>query len=116
MPDFGFSDTQITDIIAYLSNLDGGGAGDAPVVSFDPASPSDHATITVRFPTSHPQQVTARASMQMGVGSHHVDVVLHQTSDPHVWQGVVHFTMGGPWVIHVLYGDKHADIPLSVGQ
>jgi len=116
MPDFGFSDAQIADVISYLSSLDGGGAGDAPTVSFDPASPSDQATITVRFPSGHPEQVTARASMQMGAGSHHFDVALHQTSDPHVWQGVVHFSMGGPWVIHILYGDKHADIPLNVGQ
>jgi mono/diheme cytochrome c family protein len=116
MPDFGFSETQIADIVAYLSNLDGGSAGDVPTISFDPASPADHATITVRFPNGHPQQVTARATMQMGTGSHHVDVELHQTDDPHVWQGVVHFSMGGPWVIHIVYGDKHADVPLNVGQ
>ena len=116
MPDFGFSDSQITDIISYLTNLDGGGTGDAPTVTFAPASPADQATITVRFPSGHPQQVTARATMQMGAGSHHVDVELHQTADPHVWQGVVHFSMGGPWVIHILYGDKHADIPLNVGS
>jgi len=116
MPDAGFSDSQITDVIAYLSNLDGGATGDVPVITFDPAAPVDQATITVKFSTDHPQQVTARATMQMGPTSHNVDVVLHQTSDPHVWQGVVHFSMGGPWTIHIVYGDKDADIPLNVGE
>jgi len=116
MPNFGFSDAQIADVVAYVSSLDGGTTGDTPTVSFDPANPVDHATITVRFHSIHPQQVTARASMDMGSMSHHVDVALHQTSDPHEWQGVVHFSMGGPWLIHIVYGDKHGDIPITVGQ
>ncbi len=116
MPNFGFSDGQINDIVAYLSNLDGGGGGGAPVVTFAPERPVEDATIRVRFASEHPQAVMARAIMQMGVGSHHVDVVLHQTADPHVWQGSMHFSMAGPWTIQIIYGDKHADIPLQVGQ
>ncbi|MDP9017282.1 MAG: c-type cytochrome [Candidatus Eremiobacteraeota bacterium] len=117
MPDFGFSDAQIADIVAYLSSLDGGGGvAGAPVITLTPDKPSERATITVRFPGSYPARVTARAIMQMGTGSHHLDVVLHQTSDPHVWQGEVEFSMGGPWTIQVRYDDKQVDIPLQVGQ
>ncbi|PZR56971.1 MAG: hypothetical protein DLM50_07340 [Candidatus Meridianibacter frigidus] len=116
MPNFGFSDAETNDIVAYLSNLDGGNQTAGPIVTFTPERPLDDAVVTVRFPTENPSGVTVRALMQMGVGSHHIEVVLHQTEDPHVWQGTVHFSMGGPWTVQIFYGNKHTDIPLQVGQ
>jgi mono/diheme cytochrome c family protein len=118
MPDFGFSDSQINDIVAYLSTLDGGNAsaGTVPVVTLDPPVPADRATITVRFSGSAPGVVAARAVMHMGVGSHHVDVAMHATADPHVWQGQVSFSMGGPWILEITYDGKTMDVPVQVGQ
>lgn len=113
MPNFGFSDAQIDDIVAYLSNLDGG-AGDTPVVTLDPATPKDRATIRVRFPKSIPHTVKARAIMYMGSGSHHHDSDLHPTADPRVWEGTLEFSMGGAWTVQLIYDDKQIDIPLTV--
>jgi mono/diheme cytochrome c family protein len=114
MPDLGFTDAQIGDIVAYLSNLDGGIASTAPVVTLDPATPTDRATLTVRFPGT-PQHVTAKPTMQMGRGSMHTDeVTLHPTSDPHVWQGQVQFSMSGPWTIELLYDGKLIEVPVNV--
>jgi cytochrome c550 len=113
MPDFGLSDSQIADVVAYLSNLDGGVSG-GPVITLDPPSPKDRATVTVRFAREVPKHVTIRASMQMGTMSHHSDADLHPTKDPHVWQGTVEFSMGGAWVLTLNYDDKHVDVPLNV--
>lgn len=115
MPNFGFSDAQIGDIVAYLSNLDGGAGHDAPVVSFDPVAPTDRATMTVHFAGAAPKNVTARAVMHMGTGTHHTDIAMKATADPHFWQGDVRFTMGGPWDIEITYDGKVLDVPLSVG-
>lgn len=114
MPDMGFSDAQVRQIVSYLSNLDGGSANTAPVVTLDPATPTERATLTVRFPGT-PQHVTAQPTMQMGSGSMHTDVVtLHPTSDPHVWQGEVRFSMAGPWMIELIYDGKTIEVPVSV--
>ncbi|GAC1503726.1 MAG: hypothetical protein NVS1B14_09260 [Vulcanimicrobiaceae bacterium] len=116
MPDFGFSDGQIADIVSYLSTLDGGATGEgAPVVILDPAVPADRAKITVRFASSVPTVVSVRAIMRMGAGSHRTDVSMHATSDPHVWEGVVSFSMGGPWILEVTSDGKTTDLPVQVG-
>lgn len=116
MPNFGFNESQISDIVAYISNLDGGIANDSPVITWDPPAPSENARLTVRFPGTPPKQVSVRAVMHMGAGSHHTDVTMQPTADPHVWQGDVHFSMGGPWNIELTYDGKLLDIPLNVGQ
>ncbi len=54
MPNFGFTAQQVDDVVAYLSGLDGGAQNAGPVVTFDPATPVDIATITVRFPGTPP--------------------------------------------------------------
>ncbi|MBC5815653.1 MAG: cytochrome c [Candidatus Eremiobacteraeota bacterium] len=113
MPDFGFTDAQINDVVAYLSNLDGGTSG-APVITLDPSTPKDHAKITVRFTGATPEHVTVRVSMQMGTTSHHSESDLHPTKDAHVRQGDVRFLMGGAWVLTLIYDDKHVDMPLNV--
>ena len=116
MPNFGLGETQINDIVAYISHLDGGIANDVPVVTWDPPAPLDSARMTVRFPGTPPRVVSVRAIMHMGMGSHHADVAMQPTSDPHVWQGLVHFTMGGPWHFELTYDGKVLEIPLNVGQ
>lgn len=113
MPNFGFGDAQIDDIVAYLSNLDGGAGSGAPVVTIDPANPTDRATLTIRF-ADEPKNVVARSVMHMGAGMHHTDVSMHAASDPHVWQGDIHFTMGGPWNIEIDYDGQHLDVPVQV--
>ncbi|MDP9110567.1 MAG: cytochrome c [Candidatus Eremiobacteraeota bacterium] len=114
MPDYGLSTAQIADVAAYLSSLDGGSRGELPVVTLAPAMPRDHAAITVRFPGAIPKTVFARASMNMGTMSHHVDAVLYPTSDRRVWNGTVHFSMGGAWVLTVHFDGKSIDLPLTV--
>lgn len=92
MPNFGFTDAQITDIVAYLSTLDGGAAGAGiPIVSFLPEAPSEQATVSVVFQGTPPQHVSALPIMQMGTGSHQTPVVTLQpsTSDPHRFTGRV---------------------------
>lgn len=118
MPDFGFSDAQINDIVAYLWTLDGGTAsrGTVPVVTLDPAVPIDRATITVRFSGTPPSAVATRAIMHMGTGSHHMDIAMHATADPYVWQGRMSFSMGGPWILEITYDGKVMDVPVQVGQ
>lgn len=114
MPDFRLSERQIADVVAYLSSLDGGEKGDLPVITLDPATPRDQAVITVRFPGAVPKRVLARASMNMGTMSHHHDSPLHPTKDPHVWEGIVYFSMGGAWTLSVMYDDKTIEMPLTV--
>ena len=113
MPNFGFNDAQINDIVAYLSNLDGGATSGAPIVTIDPANPTEHATLTIRF-ADVPKSVSARSVMHMGAGAHHTDFAMHATADPHVWQGDIHFTMGGPWNIEIDYDGKRLDVPVQV--
>jgi mono/diheme cytochrome c family protein len=118
MPNFGFTDSQARDIAAYLSNLDGGASSTAPVVTFDPATPTDIATITVRFPGTPPNDVSVLPVMQMGASSMQTRLVhLTQSStDPHVFTGRVVFSMGGPWTVRVQYDAKTMDVPLNVGS
>lgn len=115
MPNFGFNDAQIASIVAYLSSLDGGSAGTAPTISLVPANPTDSATILVRFPGNPPATVTASAIMHMGSMSHGETIQLHATSDLHVWSGVLHFTMSGPWTIEVRYGATTIERAIMVG-
>lgn len=114
MPAFGFNEQQIADVVAYIGSLDGGEHGDLPVIVLDPALPKDQANISVRFPGAVPKSVIARASMNMGTMSHHRDSELHATKDPHVWEGVVYFSMGGAWTLSVMYDGKTIDMPLTV--
>jgi mono/diheme cytochrome c family protein len=115
MPQFGFTSGQTADIVAYLSNLDGGANQNAPIATFSPAKPSNQAMLTVRFAGSPPHSVTAQAAMQMGASSMSTPkVTLVATSDPHVWKGVVRFSMGGPWTVEVLYDGKKLSVPLNV--
>jgi hypothetical protein len=118
MPNFGFTQDQVSDIVAYLSNLDGGAGSSAPVVTFDPAKPVDVATISVQFPGTPPKNVSVLPVMQMGTSSMQTrQVQLTQSaSDPHVFTGKVVFSMGGPWTIRVQYDGKTLDVPLTVGQ
>jgi len=112
MPDFGFSDGQVNDIIAYLSKHDGGTAG-APVITLDQATPKDHARVTVVFSATVPKHAMVRVSMQMGTMSHYSESDLKPTKDPHVWQADVVFSMGGAWVLTLIYDEKHIDMPVS---
>jgi mono/diheme cytochrome c family protein len=117
MPNFGFTAQQVSDIVAYLSSLDGGAVGDKPVVTFDPATPTDVATITVRFPGTPPASVSVLPIMQMGSSTMQTRTVQLQqsASDPHTFSGRVVFSMGGPWTVRVQYGGQTLDVPLNVG-
>jgi mono/diheme cytochrome c family protein len=118
MPDFGFTKAQVSDIVAYLSNLDGGAGSAAPVVTFDPATPTDEATISVRFPGTPPKDVSVLPIMQMGTGTMQTRQVhlLPSASDPNTFTGRIVFSMGGPWTVRVQYDGKSMDVPLNVGQ
>lgn len=118
MPNFGFTQDQVSDIVAYLSNLDGGAGSSAPVVTFDPAKPVDVATISVQFPGTPPKDVSVLPLMQMGSSSMQTrEVPLTQSAtDPHVFTGRLVFSMGGPWTVRVQYDGKTLDVPLTVGQ
>lgn len=115
MPNFGFSDVQIDSIVAYLSSLDGGSGGTGTTITLDPANPTDSATILVRFSGNPPAAATASAIMHMGQSTHRDTIDLHPTSDPHVWSGVLHFSMAGPWTIEVRYGQTTIDRPIMIG-
>ena len=115
MPQYGFTPEQTADIVAYLSNLDGGEKNSAPVATLSPDKPTGKATLTVKFPGTPPKKVTALPTMQMGSGSMtDAKVDLMPGSDPHVFSGVVHFSMGGPWTIVVTYDGKKLDVPVNV--
>lgn len=118
MPNFGFTQQQVSDIVAYLSSLDGGANSTAPVVTFDPATPTDVATITVRFPGTPPSSVSVLPIMQMGSSTMQTRTVqLQQSStDTHVFTGKVVFSMGGPWTIRLQYDGQTLDVPLNVGS
>lgn len=118
MPNFGFTTQQVSDIVAYLTTLDGGAASDKPVVTFDPTVPIDMATISVRFPGTPPKTVTALPSMMMGKSSMQTRLVhlTQSSSDPHVFTGKIAFSMGGPWTIQLQYDGQTMTVPLNVGQ
>lgn len=118
MPNFGFKASEVSDLVAYLSSLDGGTAGSTPVVTFDPSAPVDQATITVRFPGTPPPSVTVLPVMRMGSSGMQTRRValVQSSSDPHVFTGKLVFSMGGPWTVRVQYGQQHVDIPLTVGD
>jgi len=115
MPKFPLDSAEIADVVAYLSSLDGGRGGAGPVATLTPAKPASHATLSVRFPGAPPHSVTAQASMIMGEAMMSgAKVTLKPTGDPHVWQGKVSFSMGGPWTIDVTYDGKHLTLPVNV--
>jgi mono/diheme cytochrome c family protein len=118
MPNFGFSDAQISDIVAYLGSLDGGLGNTLPVVTFSPAAPIDEATISVTFPGTAPASVSVLPVMHMGTGTHHTRQVQLQPSptDPHTFTGRIEFSMGGPWIVQIEYDGHELDVPLSVGS
>jgi cytochrome c553 len=119
MPNNGFTDTQIADIVAYLSGLDGGaGLRQRPVVTFNPSAPTEDATITVTFSGAPPRVVNAQPLMQMGRDAMSTPTVMLQPSatDPHVFTGRVHFSMGGPWTVRIEYDGNTMTIPLNVGS
>lgn len=118
MPNFGFTKEQVNDIVAYLSALDGGTNSAQPVVTFDPPTPTDVATITVRFPGTPPKSVSVLPIMQMGSSSMQTRQIQLQpsASDPHVFTGRVVFSMGGPWTVRVQYDGQTLVVPLNVGS
>ncbi len=117
MPNFGFNASQVSDIVAYLTSLDGGINNSVPVVTFSPAAPVDFATISVTFPGTPPASVRVLPVMHMGTGTHHTAMVQLQPlpSDPHTFTGRIAFSMGGPWIVHIQYGGQELDIPVNVG-
>jgi cytochrome c553 len=115
MPNYGFTAAQAADIAAYLAGLDGG-AGQ-PMVTIAPEHPSDYAIVTVRFPGPPPARVSAVASMAMGSQPmKSPEATFKPTSDPHVFQGKIEFSMAGSWTIHIDYDGKEIDNPIVVGQ
>ncbi|TAM74884.1 c-type cytochrome [bacterium] len=114
MPNFGFTDAQAADLVAYLSGLDGGTG--KPVVKIVPAEPTDQATVLVTFSGTPPSDVQVEAVMRMGAREHGTGwVPLQKTDDPHVVAAKVRFTMGGPWIVRVRYGKGAAmDVPVTV--
>ncbi|HEY9179286.1 MAG TPA: cytochrome c [Candidatus Baltobacteraceae bacterium] len=118
MPNFGFTPTQVNEIIAYLSSLDGGANNTQPVVTFDPANPVDVATISVRFPGTPPASVSVLPIMHMGTSKMQTRQIQLQQSaaDPHVFSGRIVFSMGGPWTVRVQYDGQTLDVPLTVGS
>jgi mono/diheme cytochrome c family protein len=118
MPNFGFSQQQVTDIVAYLSSLDGGTNSTQPIVTFNPTPPVDVATITVRFPGTPPKSVSVLPIMQMGASTMQTRVVQLQESgtDPHIFTGRIVFSMGGPWTVRLQYDGQTLDVPINVGQ
>ncbi len=117
MPNYGFSAAQASDIADYLTNLDGGATNGEPTITISPEHPSDYAVVTVRFPGTPPARVSATASMGMGGQSmESPEVIFSPTSDPHVFEGKVTFTMSGAWTIHIVYDGKTLDRPIVVGH
>ncbi len=118
MPNFGFSTAQVSSIVAYLSNLDGGVSGTQPVVTFDPATPTDVATISVRFSGTPPKSVSVLPIMHMGSSTMPTREIrlTPSPSDPHVFTGRIAFSMGGPWTVRVRYDGSTLNVPLTVGR
>jgi len=120
MPKFDFDRRQVADIVAYLSQLDGGASNAAmkPRISILPANPTDSATVRVWFPGTPPRDATVQATMSMGHSMMGTDrIKLRPSSDPHVLSAKVPLGMGGAWMIKVHYGKSgEVDIPINVGS
>ena len=118
MPAFGLTDSQITHVVAFISGLDGGLQQSKPLVTFAPETPVGGATITVRFNGTQPSSVTALPVMQMGTGTMQTAQVTlaPSPSDPHVFAGKIIFSMSGPWIVRIRYGDQTLDVPINVGS
>ena len=118
MPNFGFTGKQVSDVVAYLSGLDGGsGATARPVVTWTGGSPSEHTQIHVTFSGVPPKVVTIEPRMEMGgMKMTARNVTLTQsTTDPHVFVGDITFSMSGPWTIILHYDGNTMDIPVNIG-
>ncbi len=116
MPAFALSQQQLADVAGYLSNLDGGLDGSAPVVSWEPALPTDHATISVAFLHGPPAAATVQVLMHMGSFTHGSgEIPLTRSADPKVLKASVPFTMGGPWVLVIRFEGERLELPLQVG-
>lgn len=117
MPNFGFNASQVSDIVAYLTSLDGGINNTAPIVTLSPQTPVDSATISVTFPGTLPVSVRVLPVMHMGTGTHHTALVQLQPSpaDPRTFTGRIAFSMGGPWIVQIQYDGQELDIPVNVG-
>jgi len=112
MPKFPFNATQIADIVAYLSSLDGSTVRPVATVHF--IAP-ETATLTVRFAGPPPNSVSALPSMGMSDRTMEGKrMALRPSGDRHIWRGTVHFSMSGAWTIDVAYGGKHLTVPVNV--
>jgi hypothetical protein len=117
MPNYGFTATQAGDIADYLTGLDGGASRSQPIISIAPAHPVDYADVTVRFPGTPPEKVTAVATMSMGnMPMSSPQVTFAPTSDPHVYAGRIEFSMSGAWTIHIVYDGTTLDRPIVIGH
>lgn len=112
MPKFPFSAAQVADIVAYLSSLD---AGTRPSATLRFAGSALTAVLTVRFPGTPPEHVSAVPAMRMGDGEMRGGAVtLHAGPDRHVWHGTIAFSMSGAWQIDVIYDGHHLTVPANV--
>lgn len=116
MPKFAFTPQQVADVVAYVSQLDGGAM--RPKISILPAKPRDSAVVSVWFPGTPPSDATVEATMSMGhsmMGTN--PIKLKKTGDPHKLAAKVPFAMGGAWMIKVHYDkSQEVDMPINVGQ
>ncbi|MDE2572831.1 MAG: c-type cytochrome [bacterium] len=114
MPNFGFTDKQVADLVAYLSGLDGGTG--KPVVKIVPPQPSGEAMVLVTFTGTPPGDAQVQASMKMGTMQHGTGwTPLQKTADPHTLAAKVFFAMAGEWTVQVRYGSgQEIDVPLNV--
>ena len=115
MPNFGLKSSQIGEIVAFLSSLDGGSAGSSPIIIFKPSASSSSTMVSVRFPGTPPRGATLQGVMHMGMTMRTQRVALRATSDPHVLAGTLHFSMDGPWTVMVHYGATTLSRPIVVG-
>jgi len=115
MPNFGFDDAQLANVVAYLSSLSG--SSGAPVVKVVPPNPTSGATVLVTFSGTPPSDVEVQAWMQMGATGHGTGwLPLQKTDDPHTLSAKVEFSMGGAWTLKLRYpSGKEIDVPLYVG-
>ena len=122
MPMFAFTPQQVADVVAYLSQLDGGTANGGgvmrPKISILPAKPTDSATVSVWFSGSPPPDATVEATMSMGHSTMGTSPIkLKKTGDPHKLSAKVSFGMGGPWMIKVRYDkSQEVDMPVNVAE
>ena len=116
MPKFAFTPQQVADVVAYVSQLDGGFM--RAKISILPAKPKDSAVVSVWFPGTPPSDATVEATMSMGhamMGTN--PIKLKKTGDPHKLAAKVPFEMGGAWMIKVRYDKSlEVDMPINVGQ